>query len=106
MALVTACSKGIGQACALALAEAGANLILGLHDVRRGAALVRRIERMGGAALPVQMDVSKLDQIRAAVREGVRRFGRIDILVNNAGIGAPSPAENASPRRTSTTRWR
>jgi NAD(P)-dependent dehydrogenase (short-subunit alcohol dehydrogenase family) len=93
VALVTACSKGIGQACALALARAGADLILGLHDVRRGAGLARRIERMGRAALPVQMDVSRLDQIRSAVREGVRRFERIDILVNNAGIGAPAPAE-------------
>jgi len=93
VALVTACSKGIGQACALALAEAGADLILGLHDARRGAALVRRIERLGRAALPVQMDVSRLDQVRSAVRQGVQRFGRIDILVNNAGIGAPSPAE-------------
>ncbi len=98
VALVTACSKGIGQACALALAEAGADLILGLHDVRKGAALARRIERMGRAALPVQMDVSRMDQIRSAVREGVRRFGRIDILVNNAGIGAPNPAERVTEK--------
>ncbi len=98
VALVTACSKGIGQACALALAEAGADLILGLHDVRKGAGLARRIERMGRAALPVQMDVSRMDQIRSAVREGVRRFGRIDILVNNAGIGAPNPAERVTEK--------
>jgi NAD(P)-dependent dehydrogenase (short-subunit alcohol dehydrogenase family) len=93
VALVTGASKGIGEACALALARAGADLVLGLHDVRRGGGLARRIERMGRAALPVQLDVSKLDQIRSAVREAVRRFGRIDVLVNNAGIGAPSPAE-------------
>ena len=98
VALVTACSKGIGQACALALAEAGADLILGLHQVSRGAALVRRIERMGRAALAVQMDVSRPDQIRSAVKDGLRRFGRIDILVNNAGIGAPSPAERVTER--------
>ncbi len=98
VALVTACSKGIGQACALGLAEAGADLILGLHDAGKGAGLVRRIERMGRAALPVQMDVSRLDQIRGAVREGMRRFGRIDILVNNAGIGAPSPAERVAEK--------
>jgi NAD(P)-dependent dehydrogenase (short-subunit alcohol dehydrogenase family) len=98
VALVTACSKGIGQACALALAEAGADLILGLHDAGKAAGLVRRIERMGRAALPVQMDVSKLDQIRGAVREGVRRYGHIDILVNNAGIGAPNPAERVTEK--------
>jgi NAD(P)-dependent dehydrogenase (short-subunit alcohol dehydrogenase family) len=98
VALVTACSKGIGQACALALAEAGADLILGLHDARRADGLVRRIERMGRKALPVQMDVSKLEEIRGAVRDGMRRFGRIDILVNNAGIGAPNPAERVTEK--------
>lgn len=98
VALVTACSKGIGKACALALAEAGADLILGLHDVAKAADLVRRIERMGRTALPVQMDVTRLDQIRSAVREGVRRFGRIDVLVNNAGVGAPSPAERVTEK--------
>src|SRR5512142_3050747 len=98
VALVTACSKGIGEACALALARAGADLVLGLHDVKRGGGLARRIERMGRAALPVQMDVSKLAEIRSAVREAVRRFGRIDILVNNAGIGAPSPAERVAEK--------
>jgi NAD(P)-dependent dehydrogenase (short-subunit alcohol dehydrogenase family) len=96
IALVTACSRGIGQACAVALAEAGADLVLGLHDLRRGAGLARRIERMGRRVLPVQMDVSRLDQIRGAVREAVRRFGRIDVLVNNAGIGASSPAERVT----------
>ena len=53
---------------------------------------------MGRTALPVQMDVSKLDEIRRAVREAVRRFGRIDILVNNAGIGAPNPAERVAEK--------
>ncbi len=96
VALVTACSKGIGEACALALARAGADLVLGLHDVRRGAGLARRIERMGRQALPVQLDVSKRPEIRSAVREAVRRFGRIDLLVNNAGIGAPNPAERVT----------
>src|SRR5512147_1029068 len=85
VALVTACSKGIGEACALALARAGADVVLGLHDVRRGAGLARRIERMGRKALRVQLDVSKLGEIRSAVREAVRTFGRIDLLVNNAG---------------------
>lgn len=93
VALVTAASKGIGRACALALAQAGANLILGLRDKANRQALVDEIRAIGREVLPVQMDVSKMDEIIAAVQEGWQHFGRIDILVNNAGIGAPNPAE-------------
>jgi NAD(P)-dependent dehydrogenase (short-subunit alcohol dehydrogenase family) len=96
VALVTACARGIGEACAIALAEAGADLVLGLRDVSAGGALARRVEALGRQALPVQMDVSRLAQVRSAVKAAVKRFGRIDILVNNAGIGAPSPAEQVT----------
>src|SRR5512138_14312 len=95
VALVTASAKGIGKACALALARAGANIILGLRDKEsvQALALVRQIRKLGREVLPVQMDVAQMDQIRDAVDEGVRHFKHIDILVNNAGIGAPNPAE-------------
>lgn len=98
VALVTASSKGIGQACALALAQAGADIILGLHQVSSGKALVKRIQKLGREVLPVQMDVTRLDEINAAVKAGVRHFKHIDILVNNAGIGAPNPAERVTER--------
>jgi NAD(P)-dependent dehydrogenase (short-subunit alcohol dehydrogenase family) len=96
VALVTACARGIGEACALALAEAGADVVLGLRDVATGGPLAKRIEGLGRRALPAQMDVSRLGQVRAAVKAAVKRFGRIDILVNNAGIGAPNPAERVT----------
>jgi NAD(P)-dependent dehydrogenase (short-subunit alcohol dehydrogenase family) len=96
VALVTAAGKGIGAACALALAEAGADIILGMRDASTGAALIKRIQKTGRKVLPVQMDVSDLSQIAAAVKEGAKRFGRIDILVNNAGIGAPAAAEKVT----------
>lgn len=98
VALVTACAKGIGRACALALAEAGADLILGLRDAEKDEGLAGEIERMGRKALKVQMDVADLAQVRAAVERGHEHFGRIDILVNNAGVGAPNPAEQVSER--------
>ncbi len=98
VALVTASSKGIGRACALALAQAGADIILGLRDVSSGKALVKRIQKLGREVLPVQMDVTRLDEINAAVKAGVRHFKHIDILVNNAGIGAPNPAERVTER--------
>jgi NAD(P)-dependent dehydrogenase (short-subunit alcohol dehydrogenase family) len=93
VALVTGAARGIGQAIALALAHAGADVILGLRDVKTGADLARSIEAMGRRALAVQMDVTRLDQIAAAVDQAVAHFGRIDILVNNAGLGPENPAE-------------
>jgi NAD(P)-dependent dehydrogenase (short-subunit alcohol dehydrogenase family) len=98
VALVTASSKGIGKACALALAEAGADIILGLRQVSAGQGLVRQIQKMGREVLPVQMDVTKMDEITAAVQAGLKHFKHIDILVNNAGIGAPNPAERVTEK--------
>jgi len=93
VALVTGAAKGIGKACALALAQAGADIILGLRLKDHEKALASEIRALGRQALPVQMDVSKLDEIEAAVQAGVQHFKHIDILVNNAGIGKPNPAE-------------
>ena len=96
VALVTASAKGIGKACALALAQAGADIILGLRNKSTGQALVKEIQKIGWEVLPVQMDVTKMDEILAAVQAGLDHFKRIDILVNNAGIGAPNPAEHVT----------
>jgi NAD(P)-dependent dehydrogenase (short-subunit alcohol dehydrogenase family) len=96
VALVTASAKGIGRACALALAQAGADIILGLREQGTGQSLVKQIERIGRKALPVQMNVASLDEIERAVQAGLEHFGQIDILVNNAGIGAPNPAERVT----------
>lgn len=96
VALVTGAGRGIGRACALALARAGADLILGLRDGSSGAELVEQIEALGRRALAVQMDIASLEQIQSAVQAGLQHFGQIDILVNNAGIGAPNPAEQVT----------
>src|SRR5205823_9558064 len=87
VALVTAASRGLGQAIALSLANAGADIALGLRDKNSADELMRQIEGMGRRALPVQMDVLQLNQIQSAVSETLAHFGRIDILVNNAGNG-------------------
>jgi NAD(P)-dependent dehydrogenase (short-subunit alcohol dehydrogenase family) len=94
VALVTGAARGIGHACALALAHAGANVALGLRDLRSGADLVGEIESLGGQALCLQMDVTRLDEIREAIEKTVAHFGRLDILVNNAGLGPGNLAEN------------
>jgi NAD(P)-dependent dehydrogenase (short-subunit alcohol dehydrogenase family) len=94
VALVTGAARGLGRAISLALAHAGANVALGLRDVNTGGDLVKQIESLGRRALPLQMDVTHLDQIRRAVDDAVAHFGRLDILVNNAGLAPENLAEN------------
>jgi NAD(P)-dependent dehydrogenase (short-subunit alcohol dehydrogenase family) len=94
VALVTGAARGIGRTTALALAEAGADIALGLRVRESGAELAAEIEAMGRRALPLQMDVTRLDQVFAGVEEAVEHFGRLDVLVNNAGLGPENPAED------------
>lgn len=88
-ALITGAARGIGRSCALALAEAGADIALGLRDHQHDNGVTEEIRMLGREAIPLQMDVSDTSQIRNAVEKTIETFGRIDILVNNAGI-APS----------------
>ena len=94
VALVTGAARGLGRAIALALADAGADVALGLRDASTGEELAAEIQAMGRVGLAVQMDVTSLEQITAAVEQVVARFGRLDILVNNAGLGPENPAED------------
>ena len=94
VALVTGAARGLGHAISLALAHAGADVALGFRDVSLGGELVREIEGLGRRALPLQMDISSMEQIFSAVDETVTRFGKLDILVNNAGIAPENLAEN------------
>lgn len=96
VALVTGAARGLGSAISLALAQAGADVVLGLRERASGTALAERIVALGRRALPVQMDITQRAQISAAVAEAIAHFGRIDILVNNAGIGPPAPAVDVS----------
>lgn len=87
VALVTGAARGLGRAIALALADAGADVALGLRRSGTADDLVREIESMGRQAIAVELDVTDLSQIGPAVDAVVERFGRLDILVNNAGLG-------------------
>jgi NAD(P)-dependent dehydrogenase (short-subunit alcohol dehydrogenase family) len=93
VALVTGAARGLGRAIALTLADAGADIALGLRDAAADAGLVAEIEAMGRRVLPLQMDMSRVEQIGAGITATVERLGRLDILVNNAGIAPENPAE-------------
>ncbi len=96
VALVTGAARGIGRACALALAGAGADLVLGLHDRNDDGELAAEIEALGRRALPLQMDMARPAEIRAGVENAAAWRGRLDVLVNNVGIGPPNRAEDVS----------
>jgi NAD(P)-dependent dehydrogenase (short-subunit alcohol dehydrogenase family) len=95
-ALVTGAARGIGRAIALALADAGADVALGLRERDSAPDLVAAIEAMGRRALPLAMDVTDMDEITAAVDATVAHFGRLDLLVNNAGLGPSDLAEDVT----------
>jgi NAD(P)-dependent dehydrogenase (short-subunit alcohol dehydrogenase family) len=95
-ALVTGAARGIGRAISLALANAGADVALGLRDASSGDELAGEIGSIGRTALPLAMDVRDLDQVRAGIDTAVQRFGRLDILVNNAGVAPTNPAEDVN----------
>jgi NAD(P)-dependent dehydrogenase (short-subunit alcohol dehydrogenase family) len=94
VALVTGAARGLGRAISLALANAGADVALGFRDANVGGDVASLIEDMGRRSLPVQMDVTRTDQVFRAVDDTVANLGRIDILVNNAGLGPENPAED------------
>ena len=94
VSLVTGAARGLGRAIALALAHAGSDIALGLRDVSTGRDLLHEIQTMGRRALPLQMDVTHLDQIFRAVDQAAAYFGKLDILINNAGVAPENLAEN------------
>lgn len=94
VALVTGVSRGLGQAMAVALAEAGADIVgVGLRGL---GATQERIEALGRRAFGIQADLSQSDTMTQVAQEAVAAFGRVDILVNNAGIIRLANAEDHS----------
>ena len=85
-ALVTGASQGIGRACALALAESGANLALAARNEEKLASVVKEVEQKNAHAAAFRMDVSDEDSVKGAIKAAIERFGKIDILINNAGV--------------------
>jgi NAD(P)-dependent dehydrogenase (short-subunit alcohol dehydrogenase family) len=96
VALVTGSARGLGKACALALAHAGADIALGLRDVNSAKDLEKEIKAMGRKVIRVQMDVSTVKEIQNAVEKVIKNYGRIDVLVNNVGVAPANPAEKVS----------
>ena len=83
---MTGASQGIGRACALALAKAGATVALAARNTAKLAEVQAEIEAAGGQAAAFAMDVASEESIKAGAAAMLERFGKVEILVNNAGI--------------------
>ncbi|HWF66447.1 MAG TPA: 3-oxoacyl-[acyl-carrier-protein] reductase [Acidobacteriaceae bacterium] len=86
VALVTGASQGIGRACALSLAVAGAQVALAARNSAKLAEVASEIEAAGGKAVPFELDLASEESIRAGAKAVLAQFGKIEILVNNGGI--------------------
>ena len=97
VAVVTGASSGLGVAFAQALAQAGADVVLGARRVERLSETGALIEAEGRKFAALQTDVTKPDECTALIALAIERFGRVDILVNNAGVGTAVPATSETP---------
>ncbi len=99
VAIVTGASSGLGVACAIALAEAGADVVIAARRAEALQETAKRVEATGRRALAVPTDVTDPEACKALVAAAVETFGRVDVLVNNAGIGTAVPALKETPEQ-------
>jgi glucose 1-dehydrogenase len=104
VALVSGASRGIGQACAVAFAEDGADVVVNYHSHPEDAAeTVRRIEALGRRGLAYQADVSQRAEVDAMVAAALERFGRLDVVVANAYRSVREPFLEITPEGLEAT---
>lgn len=86
--VITGASSGLGKGVALSLAEIGANVVLAARRTHLLDDLVAEIEKKGGSAIAVTVDVSNLQDVNKLASAAISRYGKIDVWINNVGVGA------------------
>ena len=86
VALITGGNQGIGRACALALANAGANIAIIDRDFEKPEKIKKEIEMLGSEAITLKFDITEFSRIPEIVEMIIDKFGKIDVLINNAGV--------------------
>jgi 3-oxoacyl-[acyl-carrier protein] reductase len=97
VAFVTGSSRGIGRATALALQQAGYDIVVASFEVEKNEEVAAEIRAAGGNAMTTNLNLTSLDSVRASFAEAYKQFGRIDVLVNNAGITKDGLAMRMKP---------
>jgi NAD(P)-dependent dehydrogenase (short-subunit alcohol dehydrogenase family) len=95
VAFITGGGSGIGRAAALAFARAGASVVVADIGEQANQETARLVEKEGGRALAVRCDVTRRDEVKAALERTGDTFGRLDFAFNNAGIEPKNPAPTA-----------
>lgn len=98
VALVTGAGRGIGRASALALAEAGADVVVAARTAEQIEGVADEIRALGRRAVPMSFDVLELDRLGELVDAATSQLGGLDLLVNNAGGSMPKPLLDTSVR--------
>jgi 7-alpha-hydroxysteroid dehydrogenase len=98
VAVVTGAGRGIGAATAVALAEAGADVVISARTAEQLKDIAEQIEQAGQRAAIVPADLNDLEAVPALVDAARAAFGRLDIVVNNVGGTMPAPFMNTSPQ--------
>lgn len=102
VAFVTGAASGIGRATAVAFAREGASVVLADASEHGMSGSARLVGQQGGRALPVRCDVSRADEVKAALDKPVEMFGRLDVAFNNAGV---EPKKLAPPAEWEAEEW-
>lgn len=102
-ALVTGANSGIGEACALALGAAGADVVVNyVSHPEEAERVVGLIRNSGSEAIAIRADVSREDEVQAMFAEMIKEFGTIDILINNAGLQQDAPFQDMTLQQWQT----
>jgi meso-butanediol dehydrogenase/(S,S)-butanediol dehydrogenase/diacetyl reductase len=91
VAIVTGGAQGIGEGIAARLVQEGAHVALADLNGDKAKSAAENLSRNGGKAIGISLDVAERSQVRAAIQETVKAFGRLDIFFNNAGFNKPLP---------------
>jgi len=96
-AIVTGSGRGLGKAMAIALAEAGADVVVTARSFEQVRETSQEIEKLGRNCIPVQTDVTKSEDVEALVSKTINQLGGLDILINNVGMAIVKDLMHTSP---------